>query len=62
MKQYAFKTDKHSMEVVLHSLMNNKNLNAWEKGFVDNINNRFTGGAALTENQLQKLSDIWDNY
>ncbi len=62
MKQYAFKTDKNSMAVVLHSLMENKNLNDWEKGFVDNINNRFTGGAFLTENQLQKLSNIWEKY
>jgi len=62
MKELSFKTDRNSMAVVLHSLMNNSNLNDWEAGFVDNINNRFLGEAVITKTQLEKLSDIWEKY
>ena len=62
MMRYSFKTDKNSMAVVFHSLLNNSNLNDWERGFVDSINNKFTAGINLTENQMKKLSDIWEKY
>lgn len=62
MSDYSFKTDKNSMAVVLRSLNNNKNLNEWEEEFIDNVNNRFLGGAPLTDSQLEKLSDLWSKY
>jgi len=60
--KYSFKTDDKNMGHVIRSLQNNNNLNDWEKGFVDNINNRFSGGAVLSENQMQTLSNIWEKY
>jgi len=60
--KYSFKTDDKSMGRVIRSLQNNNNLSEWEKGFMDNINNRFSGGAILSEDQMQTLSDLWDRY
>ncbi len=60
--EYSFKTDNNSMATVIKSLNGNNNLNDWERSFIDNISNRFVGGAVITSKQLQTLSDIWEKY
>lgn len=62
MNQYSFKEDSNSMTTVIKSLKNNSNLNNWERSFIENLSNRFAGGAIISAKQLKILSDLWEKY
>ena len=62
MKQYSFKNDYDSITYVIDNLAKNFNLSDWEKGFIKNIKTYNDRGGFLSDNQLQKLSDIWEKH
>lgn len=62
MGNYSFHTDRNSTTFVIHELSTNPNLNDWEKGFINNIKEHYDSGKFLSDNQLQKLSDLWEKY
>lgn len=58
----SFKEDNGSISFVLSQLANNYRLTAWEKDFVDSVQERFLGNGELSPKQLEKLSDLWEKY
>jgi len=49
----------------LHGLLDSKDLNAWENGFVRNIFDATNGGdhtSILSDERLEKIQEIWDKH
>lgn len=61
-EKYSFDNTLDTQKFVIERLSNNIHLSEWEKGFIKSIKEYTDGAGFLSENQLQKLSDLWEKY
>lgn len=61
--KYSFHMDRKSVTFVIKELMNNPNLNDWEKGFIQNINEHYiVHNCYMSNKQYEMLSKMWEKY
>ena len=60
---YSFNNNYEAIHTVIKQLSENKNLNAKEKGFIENMKEYVIDNHGfMTDPQLKFLSNIWDKY
>lgn len=62
MSENSYVDTIESRDFVINRLSENRHLNDWEKNFIQSIKEYTEGGGFLSQNQKDKLSDLWEKY
>ena len=63
MAEYSYFDNPESRKHVIdHLFKDSRKLSDWEKKFIKSIKDYTEQGGFLSENQKQKLSDLWEKY
>jgi hypothetical protein len=51
-----------AIDYILDNLIDERRLTAWEKSFVESVNDQWERNRRLSERQKEILGNIWDKY